>query len=227
MRGKRRHDDDERHRCERRDRAALPRVVESPIPCQLGADCGQRERELEHQPRQQDHAADAGHPEEWAIGLRDTERGERDAAERHEHSDGFGNRVGGGPRDDSPATRGRDRGRRGMKRGEQHRRDDVAGCGQEPHPPHPDHHPNEPEGEPEASPPPACEIVTQRQVEADDAENGEWPKAPRGKGKRHDGAAQRSQAEAQEWYALAGDGGHQPSTRSAKTTIRWAVEPGG
>ena len=96
----------------------------------------EREAELEHDPRQQDHAADPGHDDQRPAGLADAHAGQRHAAERPREAQRLDERVRRRAPDDPPAPGRRDERGEAVEAGEHQRRGDVAGHGELPHPAH-------------------------------------------------------------------------------------------
>ena len=104
-------------------RRRTPASPASPAPAPAVDDRAEREADLEHDPRQQDHAADAGHAEQRTADLADAEAGQRHAAEREREAQRLDERVRGRATDHAASARSARRARRRpWKRGEDQRR---------------------------------------------------------------------------------------------------------
>ena len=190
--------------------------------CRPG-ECG---AELEHHPRDEDHPADSCESEQGARRLRDAQRRKGYAAEGERHPGDFGERVGGGSSDRAPRTGRCDHRRHGVERCEQRCGDQVSGNGEEPHPTECGVHPRG--GEREATPAPSArgEPIAERDLEQGDADEGQRPEPPRRHRECHQQTGEQGERGRPESCRYGEPVGHQP-TRSAKTTMRWEVEPGG
>ena len=184
---------------------------------------------LEDEPRDRDDATEPGDDEQRAGGLGDAERREWDATERDEHPDDLGERMGGGSADDAPRTGRRHGRRRGVQPGEQHRRHHVARGGQEPHPAHAEQHPGQRECEAEDGATRPWEITGDGELERDDPDDGQRPEPPRWHRQRDQQTTgdRGRQARERERRPLVVRHQAVSETRSAKTTMRCAVDPGG
>ncbi len=198
---------------------------------------GQREAELEHDPGEQDDAADSDHADEWSPHLGHPHRREWDASEREREAQRLDQRVGQRTPDHAPDADGCDQRCTGMEQREHGSRHEVAGQGQLDHPTHPEVHPSGPEEQSETDALPRRRLRSERHFEQHHADDRQWPETPRRHRQRHEDAGaerERRPREAptkgrrgafMERRLLGDDVGQVDSARL--TTMRFAVDPSG
>ena len=162
------------------------------------------EADLQHDPREQDHATDPGDADERSADLADAHAGERHAAEREREAHRLDERVGGRSSEHAPPAGRRDQRRDAVEAGEDQAGGDVPGDRQLPHPA--GAHPEPGEAEEHAVPPPRG--LAGRRAEGDleqrDADERQRPEAPRRHRQRDEEAAAQREGRPRPLRATAG-----------------------
>jgi hypothetical protein len=188
----------------------------SPGECRHGGRwAGQREADLEGDPRQEDRAADPGDADQRTGTLADGQAGQWHAPEREAEPQCLGERVRRRPSDHAPSAGRRDHRGNTVEPSEEGGGEQISGSGEEPHPCQSGNQPASCEQPPAPKSSASIGTLAERRLEHDDAQEGEWPEAPWRQREGDENPADQGQ---ERLLRRTADGWHRPATLIVSTS---------